>query len=459
MVEEQEKSVVNSVLVNQNKEDLINMILELTEEFPDLEKRLLFKFSPDKDEIPAAKKLVQEYITSAKRKGFIDWRHIGQALKGADLTLQKAQEKLNAGDTQNAVLLSLTVLSPVVKMLQHADDSDGSAGSVINWALAITGKAVSASLKLLSDKESKKLFEVILKESQKAVYDDWSDWRYDLLRICTYYTHLHELRKKLEKQLDILLDKSGTSWNAKYDLKEVKLLQLEIIQKCDGLDATKKFIYENIRYSEFRKRAIALEIELKDYKKVIQLCSDGEIADKEYRGLVHDWKEYRYQAYELIGDTEAQKHLAMELLFTNEFKYYQKLKELYAASEWEKVLRNIVEEFGKQKYPPSAYVSILIQEDLKSELLRYCQNNKMVITEYYPYLIKDYLNEVNDVFIQYIHQSADEATDRKKYRKVCALIKTYKKACGTIQSHHLITELREKHKRRPAFLEELERIR
>ncbi|ULT57724.1 hypothetical protein L1999_03965 [Neobacillus drentensis] len=63
------------------------------------------------------------------------------------------------------------------------------------------------------------------------------------------------------------------------------------------------------------------------------------------------------------------------------------------------------------------------------------------------------------MFSHYITQSADEATDRKKYRKVCALIKTYKKACGTIASHHLITELMEKHKRRPAFLEELARIR
>jgi uncharacterized Rossmann fold enzyme len=435
------------------------MILELTEEFPDIEKRLLFKFSPDKEEISSAKKLIQEYITGAKRKGFIDWRHIGQALKGAELTLQKAQEKLDAGDTQNAVLLSLIVLSPVVKMLQHADDSDGSAGSIINWALAITQKAVSASLKLLPEKEQRKLFEAILKESQKAIYDDWSDWRYDLLRICTHFLHDNEIRKKLEKQLDIILEQAGTSWNAKYDIKEVKLLQLEIVTKCEGLDAARKFIDENLHFSEFRKRAIALELEAEDYKKVIQLCLDGEAADQAYPGLVKEWKAYRFQAYEMHGDMEKQRELARELLFNNEFKYYQKLKELYPVSEWESILQEIVDEFGRQKDQPSTYVSILIQEDLKEELLRYCQHNKLVITEYYPYIIKDYPNEVNDVFSQYINQSADEATDRKKYRKVCALIKTYKKACGTIASHHLITELRDKHKRRPAFLEELARIR
>jgi hypothetical protein len=459
IVEEQEKKSVNSILQSQNKEDLINIILDFTEEFPDIEKRLIFKFSPDKEEISAAKKLIQEYISGAKRKGFIDWRNIGHALKGADLTLQKAQGKLDAGDTQNAALLSLTVLSPVVKMLQHADDSDGSAGSIINWALGITEKAVSACVKLMPEKEQKKLFETILKESQKAVYDDWSDWRYDLLRICTHFSHHQELRKKLEKQLENLLEKSGTSWNAKYDQKEVKLIKLEIIETCEGVEEAKKFIYENIKMSEFRKKAIAMELQIKDYKKVIQLCIEGEALDKDYRGLVHEWKEYRYQAYEWLGDVEGQRHLGKELLFENEFKYFQKLKGLYSTGEWEDVLKEIVDGFKRQKYQPSAYVSILIQENLTAELLSYCQKHVLTITEYYPYLIKDHLKEVNDVFIQYINESADEATDRKKYRKVCTLIKTYKQACGTISSHHLISELREKHKRRPAFLEELARIR
>lgn len=77
-----------------------------------------------------------------------------------------------------------------------------------------------------------------------------------------------ELRKKLEKQLDTLLEKAGTSWNAKYDHKEVKLLQLDIIEKCEGLDAAKRFIYENINISEFRKKAIAFEFQLEDYKRL-----------------------------------------------------------------------------------------------------------------------------------------------------------------------------------------------
>jgi hypothetical protein len=450
---------LHTILSNQNKEELIKIILDLSEDNPDIEKQLLFKYTPQKDEIPSAKKLITASINGAKRKGFIDWRHVGQALQGAELTLQKAQEKVEKGEWESAVLLALAVMPPVVKMLNFSDDSNGSIGDVMNWAIRIIDEAVTNSLPNLNDKENKGLFEAIIKEALKAHYDGWSDWRYALLKICTNYSPAKDLRIKLEKQLESLLSKADTSWSDRYGRTQIKLLQLEIIERCDGADPAEKFIYVNIHESEFREKAIALEMEKGDYKKVIQLCLDGEEADKEYRGLIHKWKEYRYQAYELLGDIEQQKQLARELLFKSEFSYFLKLKELYPVNEWDVVLNKIVDDFNKMDYQPSVYLSILKEENLTAELLIYCQSNIRSIIDLYPYIIKDYLEEVNELFIRYIEYSAEEATDRKKYRTVCSIIKTYKKACGTIHSHKLIGELREKYKRRPAFIEELGKIR
>ncbi|MCL6573253.1 MAG: hypothetical protein K6T88_16470 [Bacillus sp. (in: Bacteria)] len=64
------------ILLNQEKEELISLILGLSEEFSEIEKRIQFMYAPSKDEIALSKKLIREYITSAKRNGFIDWRHI-----------------------------------------------------------------------------------------------------------------------------------------------------------------------------------------------------------------------------------------------------------------------------------------------------------------------------------------------------------------------------------------------
>ena len=205
----------------------------------------------------------------------------------------------------------------------------------MNWAIRTIDDAVITSLPNLNDKEKKGLFDAIIKEALKAHYDGWSDWRYALLKTCTNYSPVKDLRIKLEKQLESLQARPESTWHDRYEKTQIKLLQFEIIERCDGADRAEKFIYENILENEFREKAIALELGKGDYKKVIQLCLDGEEADKVYRGLVHKWKEYRYQAYEMIGDIEQQKQLARELLFTNEFSYYLKLKELYPENEWD----------------------------------------------------------------------------------------------------------------------------
>ncbi|PGY15964.1 hypothetical protein [Bacillus sp. AFS031507] len=450
---------LKTILTNQNKEELMRIILDLSDDFPEIEKQLLFKYTPHKDEISSAKKLITESINSAKRKGFIDWRHVGLALQGADLTLQKAQGKVDKGEWESAILLSLVVLSPVVKMLNFSDDSNGSIGDVMNWAIRTIDDAVIASLPNFNEIEKKGLFDAIVKEALKEHYNGWSDWRYALLKICTYYSPIKDLRKKLEKQLKSLYEKTESSWSDRFEKTQIKLLQFEIIERCDGVDAAEKFIYENIKHTEFREKAIANELGKDDYKKVIQLCLDGEKADAEYRGLVQKWRVYRYQASELLGDIEQQKQLARELLFKNEFTYYLKLKELYGSNEWDVTLKKLVDDFKKMEYQPSVYLSILKEENLSDELLNYCQNHISSIKDLYPYVIKEYLEEVNNLFIKYIEYSAEEATDRKKYRSVCSIIKTYKNACGTIHSHKLIGELRQKYMRRPAFLEELGKIR
>jgi hypothetical protein len=55
--------------------------------------------------------------------------------------------------------------------------------------------------------------------------------------------------------------------------------------------------------------------------------------------------------------------------------------------------------------------------------------------------------------------SAKKASNRGDYKKVCSYIKAYKKAFGVIHSHKLVGELKQKYPRRPAFLDELGKIK
>ncbi|MDQ0973695.1 hypothetical protein QFZ31_003573 [Neobacillus niacini] len=450
---------LKQVLAEQNKDELVRILLEISDDYPDIEKRLLFKFANNEDEITASKKLIREYINNAKRNGFIDWRHVDSALQGAEMTLKKAQEKIEMGDSKTAVLLALEVLSPVVKMIQFCDDSNGGVSFIMNRAISTIEQAVTTNLEHLDEKEQKKLFEVILKEALKKQFDGWSDWRFGLLNVCAIFSHKKDLRKKLEKQLEMLEQKAGNSWGEEYEKKQVKLLQFEIIEKCDGTSAAEKFIYKNIKISDFREKAITRALENSDYEKVLELCISGEEVDKSYRGLVHQWREYRYLAYEGLGDVKNQRKLAYEFLFNNKYSYYMKLKELYEQDEWPEVLGRLIEAFEKEQYQSTVYIEILKEEKLTQQIIEYCKKHKSLIMDLYPYLMESHFEEANDLFINYIELSAEGTSDRRGYRNVCKLIKTYKKAFGTIHSHKLIGELKQRYQKRPAFIDELGKIR
>jgi hypothetical protein len=453
------KNDLKEVLANHSKDVLITTFLEIANDYPDIEKRLLFKFANNEDEIAASKKLIREYINNAKRNGFIDWRHVDYALQGAGMTLEKALEKIENGDTESAILLSLAVLSPVVKMLQYCDDSNGGVGFIMNQAVSTIERAVTTNLEHINENEKKKFFDAIFKEALKDHYDGWNDWRFDLLKVCTYFSSKKDLRKKLEKQLEILEQKADTSWSGNFDKQQIKLLQLEIIEKCDGDAKAEQFIYENIHLSDFREKAITKALDNGDFEHVIQLSSIGEEIDKSLRGLVHKWKEFRYQAYEAIGDIENQRKLAYEFLINNKYSYYAKFKKLYSHDEWDDILVGIIETFEKERYQSTVYLEIMKEENLTEQILEYCRKHKSLIMDLYPNLLESNLEEANMLMTKYIEQSAEESSDRRGYKNVCKLIKTYKKAFGTIHSHKLIGQLKQKYQKRSAFLDELGKIR
>lgn len=80
------------------------------------------------------------------------------------------------------------------------------------------------------------------------------------------------------------------------------------------------------------------------------------------------------------------------------------------------------------------------------------------IQNLYPHLIKNHKDEVNSIFKTYFELASERVYDRKKYKQVCSIIKTYMKACDESSAFQLMNELKERYKKRPAFLDELEKL-
>ncbi|MBT2688671.1 SWIM zinc finger family protein [Bacillus sp. ISL-47] len=447
---------LETILAGLQKEELASIILKISEENPQIKKEIIFKYAPVEDEAAASKKLIREYINSAKRSGFIHWRDVDYALQGANITLGKAKKKLDQGDLQGAIGLNIAILSIVVGIIGYTDDSNGSVGDVIHESLSQIEEAARHAGSKSDEKELNSIFKMILKEAMLKRYDGLEDWRYSLLRACSYFTNRKELRDKLEKQLEQLLDHSNpVPWRAEYHNKEIKLLQFDLIAMNDSEEEIEDFIFQNINYSDFREKAVKLALENREYDKAISLCIEGEKKDHQYPGLISKWKKYLYKTYEMSGDLDSQKELGLQLVYNEGAEYFYKLKKLYSADEWIPVLQEIISKFEKSPYTSMVYEEIMIHEDLNEDLLNYCRTHPSMIEKLYPYLIDEYFEEVNEIYSGYIENSVRNANERRLYKQSCKIIKNYKKIMGDGHAEALITKLKKEYVRRPALLDEL----
>lgn len=451
---------LETVLTDMKPEQMRKIILELADQHEEIGRTLLLKYGVHSDEIKACRETMRGYIREAKRNGFIDRRWAAHAAKGIDLTLDKALQRMEQGNYMLALGLGLAALATAVDMLPYCDDSDGWVGTAVDDALGVIDDVVQDAVGRMDLAEQKKMLTKLIKESRHKRYDGWWDWPIDLLGSCIYLCADPGLRGIVETELNKLLEAQAedSQGSSHYALSQIKMLQLQMLELFDHPDRAEEFIAANMQYSDFRQKAIENALRKKDWGKVVQLCRAGEEADREFLGLVMRWRKYRYRAHEEQGEVDNQRELAMGLVYAGEYDYYPKLKALYPASQWPDILAAILAEFEKRNYLPDIYVQILIEENLVEHILRCCQRNPAAVLKLYEYLLPDYLEETRAIFKGYIQKAAQQADQRRKYKEVCSMIKTYKKACGDLAARSMITELCRLYPRRSAFLDELGKI-
>ncbi|WP_058307343.1 SWIM zinc finger family protein [Gracilibacillus massiliensis] len=450
---------LHDILQDLPKQKLMQVLVEYAGRNPEMEKELRLNYGPEKSGISASEELIQQYIQRAEVDGFVNWRNAHLAVTGAELVLEKMDEKIDDEETKMAVLLGEVILAEMIDLLQYCDDSGGDVGMVIEKTLDKIDIAIFRGEEFLSDLEKREIVQQLIETSRQNRFKEWSEWRFALLQFCISFCDISDCRKILEEELETIFAESNSdSRSASYDRKQIKRIQLELMEQFDTVEKWYAFLESNIDSPEFRKRVIQDNFEQANYEKVIELCFDGEKRDKQYPGLVSQWQEYRYQAYEALHDETNQKSLGMSLLLKGYYDYFPKLKQLYSEDEWPQVLEYITDNLKQTGFSGNIYVRILKEEGLTDKLLTYCLNNPETIDLLYPHLIEKHSEHVTEIFKVYINSMAKRSSNRKAYRNVCMVIKTFRKACGQEQASTVIKDLENKYYRRPAFLDELAKV-
>lgn len=449
---------LRAVLNTLSKEQLIDIILHLADEDEALEKRLIYKYSQrdDKEELKMTRKLIKSLVQQyAGRKRFISYRQT------FDFAYELSEVLKRARETENRLLaldIALLILKEAVRTYDFADDSAGAIGGVVADTLDLI-EEIADEIQKQGNQPEKAFKKIVALSENKRAFDGWNEYRINLLQICLVFADDDKLRKRLiEKINDALSGKSGIDYS-EYGKQDLLKLQYHMIKKYDSAEAAENFIYEHLHYRFFREELLKKLLREKNFHKAIEVAVDGEKQDGQYPGLVNQWKQYRYEAYKQLSLKKEQKKLAKELLIGGHFQYYFELKELHA-DEFDEFYTNLKNELrGDERYPSNVFLKIIEEENDLEELLRIVKNEPYYIESYAEKLLGKYKDEVIEIYEQYIFTSAQQSSNRHRYREVCKKIKKFKDIAGKEKAGEIIEQLMEIHKRRPAFIDELGKIK
>jgi hypothetical protein len=297
-------------------------------------------------------------------------------------------------------------------------------------------------------------FQKVLLEAAAKRYDGWSDMRFDLLGICAGWVTSSQERVQLEKFFDTV------SLSSQYDKEAVVLLRYDLIRKFDDEQAASEFLYHHRHFSRCRDMLLQEAMRTKQYRMAEELALEGERQDREFSGLVRQWKERLFAIYELCDEIDKLRIIARELAIQGDFTYYQKLKTSYEPKEWGQVYPAIHQALSLHSgYYANAYTAALIEEREFDKLLAYVQKEPRRVLEFYRQLLPVYQEQVYELFCHFIMSSAANASNRSHYKHVCSHLRLLIKIGGKKIAAGLVGELLQQYPRKPAFRQELQGVK
>lgn len=450
----EKKPNIQDILNNLSKEELVNVILDITSNNKDIKEKLMRKYSEvdSKSEIKKCEKLINSIVKKyLYREGFISYRETSNFANELGEVLDRAND---VKDKILALEIAFMIFKEGIDSFQYSDDSDGEISVLINEVLDLINYIVITSKDL---NLRKKIFDKIFEFIDNECFEEWNEYKIDLLRICLEFSEDKNMKGKLKGKLENLI-KNSEEYD-EYYIENITVILFEIIEKYESKEAINKFIEENSDFTYFKELIINKFIKEKDYLNVIKFCIEYEEKDKSYSGLVLKWKNIRYNAYKELSLKEEQEILAKELLFNGNFDYYKELKELNINNE-DKFYKDLKAELKNNQsiYNKRIYISLIEEENDIDEIIELVRENIHMIENYADKLLIKYKEEVISIYKKYIELRANNSCDRGMYRGVCNIIKQYGKIAGLENKKEIINKLKYLYRRKPAFVDELSKL-
>ncbi|MDO8993250.1 MAG: hypothetical protein Q7U83_09315, partial [Daejeonella sp.] len=326
------------------------------------------------------------------------------------------------------------------------------------------------------------VYNYLLKELGDKSYYEYGDFGYELFDI--FETLAIDLSRSNE--FFSFIDKQVSNLTGKYDdyRKEFFISRkIELLKLSGNNTEVENLVQQNLEIVEVRQGEINKFIQEKDYVKAKVLIKEGiEISDKKgHPGTTLQWEKELLRIAFLENDVELIRHYTKYFAFDRWFskEYYDQWKATFNQEEWivtieayidetlKKILGNNERGRGKLWFtanPPvlSAIAPVYIEEGYWDRLLDLVkkETDLDVILQYHSHLSKRYPDELLALYLPAFELAGDHANARNQYKDVVNKMKRVIKDMPQFKADIVAVaqKLKSKYPRRPAMVDELNRI-
>ena len=337
------------------------------------------------------------------------------------------------------------------------DDSDGGTSIVAGRIYHLW----EVLLETVSATDKRKMFNWFVAHLDGSVIDYLEDYIEQIIfgefDEPEYEQPKRELMEKKMKQAEhISLD-----WTREYEEGRWALHYLDMLNaRGASLQEIEDVCHSHWKSSAVRKYYIDLCVDQKDYDNALRVLDDSLLLDKNYNGLVSEYSKRKKEIYLLIGDDAAYLNQLWQLVLDHaagNLDIYRELKAQYDEAEWlikrEEVFKGLSKHVGLDPFYK--------EEKLYDRLLECVVNSYGLfkLQEYEKDLVKLYPKQVLDKYQRELNAMASFAGDRKRYAQMVALLRKMRKIKGgDAVVEFIVTDWKERYKKRPAMMDELGKL-
>lgn len=346
-------------LETKTKQELIEMLLGLADEDPQISMRYgSDQFSSN------ISSLIDIHLDPFMGDGFIHYRDARKAIKGFEIALGKAEESLPIDQFK----ISFEIIKKWLNVYQEFDDSDGYLSQIKYEALRLLQQAAEEV-----DQENEIIESVneIIFFISTSTDSNFEDTHLELLRSIFTLIRFKEIKDMLSSIIKSLVDFNHKSTYFKYYQNEVIDLYYLLLNNTDKKEAD-EWMHAHLHSHPMRIRAIEQAFKDKNYPFIIQICQESLEQDLGYQ---KEWHHYLVQVYILNKQDELAHAHMKDLILLNDSTYYQIYKTSFEQSKWPSEVIRLLDELGNQRYIPTIYEKIMIDEKKYDYLLRYVKEH------------------------------------------------------------------------------------